>query len=75
MRTSSGSVGDVAFHGVHAVHDDHGAAAVPGALDHPLEAGQISVIEAQGFAVGHLGAVDDRGVVQFVQVHHVTRGR
>ena len=32
---------------------------------------EVAVVEALGLAVGHLGAVDDRGVVQLVEVDHL----
>ena len=64
----AGHVGDVAFHRVHAVHHDHGAASGAVPLQPALEVGQVAVVEALGLAVGELGAVDDRGVVQLVEV-------
>ena len=46
---------------------------LPGAVPlHPaLEVGEVAVVEALGLAVGHLGAVHDRGVVQLVEVDHL----
>ena len=64
-------VGDVAFHRVDAVHDDHRALARAVPLHPALEVGQVAVVEALGLAVGHLGAVDDRGVVELVEVDDV----
>ena len=63
-------VGDVAFHRVDAVHHDHRAPARSRCAPAALEVGQVAVVEALGLAVGHLGAVDDRGVVELVQVDH-----
>ena len=71
IRDQAGDVGDVAFHRVDAVHHDHRArgAAVP--LQPALEVAEVAVIEALGFAVGQLGAVHDRGVVELVEVDHL----
>ena len=70
-RTRAGHVGDVAFHGVHAVHHDHRALAGAVPLHPALEVGQVAVVEALGLAVGHLGAVHDRGVVELVEIDHL----
>ena len=65
-------VGDVAFHRVDAVHHDHRAAAVPGRA--PIirsRPARSPWLKRSGVAVGHLGAVDDRGVVELVEVDHL----
>ena len=63
-------VRDVAFHRVHAVHHDHRALARAVPLHAALEVGEVAMVEALGFAVGHLGPVDDRGMVELVQIDH-----
>ena len=64
-------VGDVAFHRVHAVHDNHGALAGPVALHAALEVGQVAVVEPFRLPVRQLGPIHDRRVVELVEVHHL----
>jgi len=64
-------VGDVAFHRVDTVHDDHDAGARRRLLQLALEAAEVAMVEAHRLAIGHLGAVHDRGVVELVQKDHV----
>ena len=47
--------------------------AVP--LEPALQVGEVAVIEALGLAVGQLGAIHDRGMVQLVEVDTSHRGR
>ena len=65
-----GDLRDVPFHRVHAVDDDHLAHARMG-LELAFQAGQVSVVKAHRLPVGHLGAVDDGGVIELVEEHHV----
>ncbi len=64
-------VGDVSLHRVDAVHDDHDAGARRHLLQLALEVAEVAVIEAYRLAVGHFGAVHDRGVIQLVQEDEV----
>ena len=67
----AGHVRDVALHRVDAVHHDHRALARAVPLHPALEVAEVAVVEPLGLAIGHLGAVDDRGVVELVQVDHL----
>ncbi len=64
-------VGDVPFHRVDTVHDDHAAGPGGHLLQPALQPRQVAVIEAHRLAVGHLGAVHDGRVVELVEEHHV----
>jgi hypothetical protein len=66
-----GEVGDVTFHRVDPVHDQHRPGALGDALQFAVEPGQVAVVEPRRLPVRHLGAVDDRGVVELVEEDHI----
>ena len=64
-------VGDVAFHRVDAVHDDHRAPGTVLAPEQPLQPREVAVVEPHHVAERQLRAVHDGRVIELVEVDDV----